>query len=136
MGVPKVAGLLRPGATLALFWNIAKVAVDIRNDLDRVYRRIAPELLDREASGGSEEPPYAADLARSGLFRTVDQQRYPWQARYSRDQWVRLISTHSDHLTLSHRRRARLIGSVGDVIDRHGGAVVSDYETYAVLARV
>lgn len=136
VGVTKAARLLRPEATLALFWNVAELAVDVRNDLDRVYRRLAPQLLNQASGGGSDEPPYAGDLVCSGLFRSVDQHRYRWQARYSRDQWVRLISTHSDHLTLSHWRRARLIGEVGDMIDRHGGAIVADYQTYAVLARV
>jgi SAM-dependent methyltransferase len=136
VGVPKAARVLRPGGTLALFWNVARLGDDIQAALSEVYRKHAADLLrpvaDREHRA---EPPYAADLRASEMFSTVEHREYPWQRAYTRDEWLALIQTQSDHVLLVPDRRAALVAAVAAAIDRGGGVVDARYVTHTVLAR-
>ncbi|MDT4894784.1 MAG: hypothetical protein QOE97_3819 [Pseudonocardiales bacterium] len=135
VGVPKVARVLRPSGTLALFWNVARLGGDIQAALSEVYRTHAPALLRPvvERDRGAD-PPYAADLRTTGLFTTVEDREYAWQRRYTRDEWVALIQTQSDHVLLDPEHRAALVAAVGAAIDRTGGVVEAPYVTHTVLA--
>ena len=46
-----------------------------------------------------------------------------WEQRYTTEEWVTLLGTHSDHRILPEEQRTRLHAAVGAVIDRHGGFV-------------
>lgn len=133
IGVPKAATVLRPGGTVALFWNSSTLRGDVVAQLEGVYRYRAPALL---PSGETAEPPYAADLERSRLFDKPFTRTYAWTQEYSTNEWVQMVLTHSDHLLLAPGVRDALINDVSDVIDANGGQVVADYSTYAVFAHV
>ena len=122
VGVPKAAGLLRPGGTLALFWNYDNLESSAQRALDDVYREYAPELLRSVVMGGSlqSEGPHAEALEVSGLFASVEVRRYRWERTFTRDEWVGLIGTHSDHLRLDVGRRTALLEAVGAAIDGPG----------------
>ena len=135
IGVPKLAAVLRAGGTAALFWNSATLDSGTQAVLDGVYREYAPELLNGNA-GRRSEPPFADDLEASGLFARVERRSYAWEHVYTTEEWVRLIQTHSDHVTLDPARRAPLIAAVTAGLDAHGGRVVTPYSTYALFARV
>ena len=134
VGVAKLHVLLRPGGTAALFWNAATLDAPTQKMLDDVYSTHAPELL-RGNAGRQSEPPYGDDLRDSGLFATVERRSYPWEHTYTTDEWIKLIQTHSDHVTLDPQRRARLVEAVAVAIDAHGGQVLTPYTTYALFAR-
>jgi SAM-dependent methyltransferase len=134
-GVPKAATVLRPGGTLALFWNSSRLTGEVKAEIDGVYRYRAPDLLQRTPSV-EDEPPYGDDLYRSRLFEKPFSRTYTWEHAYSTEEWVQLAQTHSDHALLSDRTRAALVADVADVIDAHGGRLVASYTTYAVLAHV
>jgi SAM-dependent methyltransferase len=137
VGTPKAAGLLRPGGTLALFWNYDDLEVSAQRALDDVYREHAPELLRSVVVGGSAQSdrPHAESLEGSGLFGSVEIRRYRWERTFTRDEWVGLIGTHSDHLRLEVGRRTALLEAVGAAIDELGGTLDTQYGTYTVLAR-
>lgn len=132
LAVPKAAALLRPGGTLALFWNYDELDEVAQAALDEVYSRCAPELS-RKAKVAAGVP---ADLETSGLFATVQTRTYRWERVFSRPEWLGTVQTHSDHLRLDPARRATLLDSLGTAIDGLGGTMVSHQGTYTVLARV
>ena len=136
VGVPKAARLLRPGGTIALFWNSSELDEGIQAALDGVYRLRAPALVRPPVDGNRSNPPYAGDLDRSGLFEPSYRREYSWQKTYHAADWVQLIQTHSDHVVLDDSTRTALIAGVADVIDAHGGSVRATYHTRAVLAHL
>jgi SAM-dependent methyltransferase len=138
VGMPKAAGLLRPGGTLALFWNYDDLDGPTQSTLDGVYRELAPELLRSVVVGRGlqTDRPHVDDLRGSGLFTSVEVRTYRWERRYSRADWLGMVQTHSDHLRLDPDRRAELVEALGRAIDAIGGSIDSHYGTYAVLARV
>ena len=134
-GVPKAATVLRPGGTIALFWNTHKLVGEVREEIEGVYRYRAPDLL-RPTVSADDELPYAGDLDRSRLFEKPFTRTYTWEQAYSTEEWVQLAQTQSAHLQLADRTRAALIADLTDVIDAHGGGLVARYTTYAVFAHV
>jgi len=135
LGVPKAASLLRPGGTLALFWNIVRLGDDMRARLTSVYERFAPGVA---AEGRQLDPSgdiaFAEDLRAAGLFASVELRRYPWERAYTADEYVHLVQTYSDHVVLPAAKRAALVSAVGATIDAAGGHLVARYVTLAVVA--
>lgn len=135
-GAAKAARVLRPGGLLAPFWNFASVDARLRARIDAVYARVAPQVTDRSVlrSGGPGAiPPAVGQLRATGLFTGVAHRRYPWERDYTRDEWLALIRTHSDHSTLPAGQLAALLDGVGDVIGN--GPVHARYVTEAIFAR-
>ena len=81
VAIPKAAGLLRPGGTLALFWNYDELDEPAQAAMDDVYRKYAPELLRSVVNGGNRQTdrPHVDDLEASGLFASVRTVTYRWE---------------------------------------------------------
>ncbi|HWM85933.1 MAG TPA: class I SAM-dependent methyltransferase, partial [Kofleriaceae bacterium] len=131
----KAAAVLRPGGALALLGN-EKADMDpaLRDELDAVYAEHFPpsrpmptvdEVLAR----------VRAEIEASGCFGDVIVRAHPWTAVYTTAEYVRLLDTYSDHVTLAPARRERLYAAVAAVIDRRGGSVTIPYVAVMHLAR-
>ena len=60
---------------------------------------------------------------------------YNWAQKYSRDQWLDQLGTHSDHIALESGQLATLLDAVGSAIDRLGGSIAVHYETQLISAQ-
>jgi SAM-dependent methyltransferase len=129
-GPAKAARLLRPGGTLALFWNHE----DGGTEFDAAYRAHAPHLADA-ADPAPGRPSYADRLTASGLFTDVTAREYPWQRTYTAAEWVGYARTHSDHLLLPAAQLDALTAAMTAAIDARGGTITVRGGTYTVLAR-
>ncbi len=136
-GVPLAAELVRPGGTVALFWNDDELDPATRRALDDAYREFAPELMhepaDAGGAGGADLSPHAAPFEASDAFDSVEIRDYHWQRTFSADEWVGMCLTHSDHLLLPAARRTALADALHATITRLGG-ITAPYGTYAVVA--
>ena len=65
--------------------------------------------------------------ADSGRFKAPTIRRYPWSAVHTSEEYIRLLSTYSDHISLSGETRERLFASIRRLIDDHGGAIERPY---------
>jgi SAM-dependent methyltransferase len=138
VAIPKAAALLRPGGTLALFWNYDELDEPAQGAFDDVYRKHAPELLRSVVVGGNRQTdrPHVEDLEASGLFASVRTTTYRWERTYTGAEWLGLVGTHSDHLGLHQARRAALLDALSATIEALGGTIASHYGTYSAFARV
>ena len=137
-GAAKAADLLRPGGTLALFWNHFQDRADAtRNAFDEVYRRHAPELLERAIRDRAKPPdrPHVDELEASGRFASIEVKDYDYSVTFTGDEWVGMVQTHSDHLMLAPPARAALADGLRQLIDGLGGSMTVAAGTYTVLAR-
>jgi len=145
---PKVARALKPGGSIALFWN-----VHVRSDADSgffdtvqdIYQREAPELwredhhplptADQVAEATRREiaATELAATARHGieasrLFGPVTVRRYPWEATYDAAQYTALLDTYSGHRNLDAPQRERLFRGIAERIDTgFGGRITKAY---------
>lgn len=138
---PKVARALKPGGAIALFWNEHVQSAASRGFFEaaqEVYRRAAPEL-DRQwrpLPWPDEVPtPVAQEIEQTGLFGPVTVCRYPWEATYDADAYVRLLNTYSGHRNLDQAARKSLSRGIADLIEsRFGGQITKGYLTVLYVA--
>jgi len=74
-------------------------------------------------------------INQSSLFEPVLVKRYSWSRACSREQYLRLLNTYSDHRNLDEERKWRLFGGIGQMIDDWGGQVIRPYLSVLYLAR-
>jgi SAM-dependent methyltransferase len=138
-GALKAAAVIHPGGRMALFWNFGRFPGDVRQALAAVYGRLEPELERYSVLlGNSDRRLQAASeaIVRTGRFTPPELLTWDWPRRYSTEQWLDSLLTHSDHQTLPAPRRSALISAVGAAIDQLGGAFDITYETHLLSARV
>jgi SAM-dependent methyltransferase len=137
----KAARALVPGGTLALFWHRPDWAGEaLREELESLYQRVAPELRARNPAFPGFDPLivdelYDADVADSGLFGNVERRLYRWKGRFTSESFTELLSTQSDHRLYPDAGRTRLFDAVRELIRAHGDEVVVPHATLLVLAR-
>ncbi len=140
------ARVLRPGGALAPFWNRPQWRENpLRPAIDATYREL-DELFAARPSGPmnpSGEPPQIRNARewfelefRDGTnFTDVDARVYEWSQRYTTDEYLALLGTHSDHILLPAEARERLFKRVAEAIDAAGGSFELTYQTLLCLAR-
>jgi len=138
-GAAKAAAVLSDRGRIACFWNLGDPPAQLRERLDLIYDRLGPKGEERSVvlstSGGRGEDTAAA-LNESGLFEPAELRRFGWSRTYSTDEWLELISTHSDHQALGEQRLGALRDAVGAELDELGGSFEYPYETVLVTAQV
>ncbi|MGD0447678.1 MAG: class I SAM-dependent methyltransferase [Candidatus Dormibacteria bacterium] len=137
----KAAQALRAGGTLALFWNETYWHGEpLRDELDEIYRRRAPELLARNPgfpglNPRREDDEVVSDITGDGQFADVTTRSYPWLTSLAGHGLVELLGTQSDHRLLPEERRAQLFVALGELVAAHGGEIEVPRRTFLVLAR-
>ncbi len=61
--------------------------------------------------------------------------RHEWRVDYTRDQFIDLLDTQSNHRLLEPDARARLFDGVGRAIDDAGGTIPVGYTVELYMAR-
>ncbi len=113
------ARLLRPGGYLA----IVKVAHVLSPGFDPFFERIQAcyRSIYGESSSGPKTPEevedFGPDIDASGLFDPVTTVRFLNTQRYTADQHIDLLSTHSDHIAMNPADRDRLFDEVRRILD-------------------
>jgi ubiquinone/menaquinone biosynthesis C-methylase UbiE len=140
------ARVLRPGGALAPFWNRPQWGENpLREQFDRIYREVEQEFA---AVPGGVMSPFGAppqlrnasewhqhEFAGNLDFTDIDARVYGWQQRYTTDEYIALLGTHSDHMMLPDAPRERLFTAIRATIDSAGGSFELTYQTLLCLAR-
>lgn len=137
----RAAEVLAPEGSLALFWHRVRWQGEpLRDELEELYQRLAPDLLEQRPSfpglvPARSEEAVEAEILRTGLFRDAAARTYPWSATFTADTYAGLLQTQSGHRLLPEDRRAGLMEGVRDIIAEHGGEVEVPHGTLLVMAR-
>ncbi|HEY3943577.1 MAG TPA: class I SAM-dependent methyltransferase [Acidimicrobiales bacterium] len=138
-GAAKAASVLHPGGRVGVFWNQGVHRQPLRDALVGSYRRAAPELADHSIVLGFVEGDRvevaASAIDGNGWFERAEVRDFWWSTRYSTEQWLDQLPTHSDHRTLPPPVLERLVRDVGRTLDGAGGSFEMDYRTWLVTAR-
>lgn len=140
------ARALRPGGALAPFWNRPKWRENpLREQFARIYREVEEEF---SAAPGGVMTPFGSppqvrnaaewlehEFAGRGDFTDVDARVFEWRQHYTTDEFIGLLGTHSDHITLPDAPRERLYAEIRATLDGAGGGFEMTYQTLLCLAR-
>jgi SAM-dependent methyltransferase len=129
----KSAAVLKPNGSLAVFWN-----THIRQDegfflrVQDIYRAYAPSMM--SAAGNTNR--YYGETESISLFEDPITRTYKWATEYSAREYIDLLGTYSDHISLPAVERRDLFSGITDLINReYGGRVLKHYETVLRLQR-
>lgn len=142
VGYRLLAEALRADGWLALAWSepaATEASAAFEAAVDPVYARLAPALRQPPRGDGGwragEGSGRGAEIEASRRFAAVERYRVPWQRRLATRDYLRLLTTYSNHLALPPEQRAQLHAAIGQVIDaRFGGTVIESRATILYLA--
>lgn len=140
------ARVLRPGGALAPFWNRPQWRENpLKEQFDRIYLAVEEEFA---AAPGGVMTPFGSppqvrnaaqwlkrEFAGSSDFTDVDARVFEWQQRYETEEFIALLGTHSDHITLPDAPRERLYSAIRATLEEAGGSFELTYQTLLCLAR-
>lgn len=134
----RAADVLRRGGVLAPFWNRgAHPAVE--DAFDRVYAARAPDLARNPTLGAGQrwtpDADVLASIEASEHLGPVEVASFAWERRYTRDEWLDQLPSHSEHALLPPETLADLLDGLGEAIDDAGGSFVMRYDTVALVTR-
>jgi SAM-dependent methyltransferase len=103
---------LRPGGHLAI-WGAGHVFpedgdpffAEIQDVYDEIGEGLPPE---RTQPRPGEQADDRAEIEASGLFEVTAIRRYDWERVYDVEDYIELLNTFSDHLTMADWKRQRL----------------------------
>lgn len=141
----RAAEALRSGGALAAFWNRPMWDGNpVRPGLDAAYASVADAF--KEVFPGPMNPiggavvlitgdQWEQELERSPELGDPQVRTFRWTQSYTRDDYLGLLGTHSDHIMIGDEQRARLFEGVAAAIDAAGGSFEMTYEALLCLAR-
>ena len=137
----KAATLLRDGGTLALMWHRTDWAgEELHDELDELYRRVDPELRERNPGfpgldWAAQDDLLIAEIEASGFFEGAEDRTFHRVDTFGADGFVNLLATQSDHRLLPDERRIALFSELRGLIERHGGTVEVPHATWLIMVR-
>jgi SAM-dependent methyltransferase len=129
------------GGAVAAFWNRPQFAeTAVQEELERAYEEFGPQL---DPPGPMHPSNFASDwmtevdaeLAQAAGLGELETREYRFTAHYTTAQYLDVLQTHSDHITLAPDRRAALLDAIAVIIDRHGGSFQLPHVCRLALAR-
>ncbi|HET9655313.1 MAG TPA: class I SAM-dependent methyltransferase [Kineosporiaceae bacterium] len=142
-GAAKAAAVLRPGGLLAPFHHVLQPPHEIAEALAAAFRRVAPDSPLTLTPGLVHSPldayqplftKIADGIRAGGGFGPPQQWQFPWQRRYTRDEWLDHLPTLGGLTRLPPDRLAVVLDDVAAAVDAMGPAITVAYTTVAVTA--
>ena len=131
----KSASILKQTGALALFSNShVRKSEGFFSRVQDVYRIHAPSMvrIAKERKKLWTEPVIGEDLFDEPLCR-----KYPWVAEYRAEEYITLLGTYSDHISLPEDERSKLFEEITKLIqDEYAGVVQKHYEAVLILRTV
>ena len=130
----KSAAVLKSSGALAVFSNTpVRKSKGFFARVQDVYRACAPSIAsDAPGPRKKQQEPAGLELFQEPIIR-----RYPWSTQYSTDQYIELLGTYSDHISLPDAEKTALLRGITDLIDEEfGGRVLKHYEAVLTLRKI
>ncbi|MDP8238320.1 MAG: class I SAM-dependent methyltransferase [Candidatus Hatepunaea meridiana] len=136
-GIPRAAELLNPTGALALIWNLQDRSrdTDFWKATNPIYDKYLPISKTGSYPLAKSVETYREALESSELFEKPAEFRKAWSRRYSHDEYIMLLHTFSDHVSLTARRRNAFFSEISRVIMDMGGEVERLLETIVIVAK-
>lgn len=123
----KSHAILKPGGSIALFWNMAPEGEDrLHAALDEHYKTFAPHMANfgRKRSFADTVQEGVDEINQSNLFHDVEVVQFPPQVNsYTADEYLELLGTYSDHINLEPEAHKKLLSAIHNSINNAGGVI-------------
>lgn len=137
IGYSKAGRLLKSKGRLCIIANLHPLPVaPFFERIQSVYSALVPEWGSLQTNKSTEDVMRQSrdEMEKRGEFSAVEAFEYRWRETYSRERFLRLLGTYSDHRSLGEQRLGRLQSAIGKVIDEEfEGRVDRDYVSVAYV---
>lgn len=136
MGLTKILNLLEEGGSVALVWQVDRSPeTPFWQDTSGVYQKYFQyeSVIKPMSKTVLEHELY---LNQSTSFISVEKRSYPWEKVYSKEDYLGLLSTFSNHMVLPKDKRENFFEEIAVIIDAHNGYVTKYYETVLLFAMI
>jgi ubiquinone/menaquinone biosynthesis C-methylase UbiE len=126
----KTAQILKDTGSIGLFWDLHdKVDTNLSDEIDEIYKKIAPQLHDEEHEESLEEKieEYKSEIENCGLFDEVIIKKYVMKIKYNSDEYVNLLDTYSHHFVLEDTVKNVLYNEIKNLIKKNDGSIIRTY---------
>jgi SAM-dependent methyltransferase len=128
----KAAEALAPKGSLAIFGHTPAWSAALRDCLEPIYARLAPELRGPPPEVWYlPDGPIAGLIEASGRFGRPEHRQYVWRRDYSAAAFAAYLGTRSDHVRLPAGRRNELLSAVQAALPKK---VEADWKTNLYVA--
>lgn len=126
----KASEVLKAGGFLAVFSNQhVRREEGFFAEVQRLYDRYYLSLT-------VNRPTHATDFPGVAAFRSPIRRVYPWIQTYSSEQYIKLLSTYSDHIALPDENRCLLFEGIVNLIKtKYNGRITKHYEAVLDLRK-
>lgn len=124
----KSSSLLKSSGALAVFSNTHVRKNDgFFAEVQNIYRTFVPSVTGLAAEAADIQPEF---------FTEPVIRHYSWSVEYTTEQYLDLLSTYSDHISLPEiDRNALFAGIAGLINDKYDGRVLKNYESVLNLRK-
>jgi ubiquinone/menaquinone biosynthesis C-methylase UbiE len=118
IGYMKAAQVLSTDGGIALFWNKHPTPYSgFFEDVQVLYDDVIPRGEKQVQSTEDWIKEQKQAIQDSRYFTQVEVREYPWSIRFSRDQYISLLNTYSDHINLPRNKKKQLYTGIAEIID-------------------
>lgn len=128
IGYPKAWNMLKPGGTMAVFWQMSSVTYmnhGIFQGLNKIKQKYMPnEPLGYDENGIQKvREKRIMQIQSGGFFRNPEYRDYQWTDVYDADRYTALINTYSSTQLLEEEVRKTYLEEIREYIEQNGGIV-------------
>jgi trans-aconitate methyltransferase len=134
VGLEKALTFLHDTGVIALVWTLDESHTYFQKEAEPIYDKFIPPQPHRPTPEEGYQR-YKQALTDNLSFGDVLERSISWSQTYSKEDFLKLQNTFSNHLVLSEETRAQFHKELSKVIDLHGGTVLRLYKTVLLLAR-
>lgn len=135
VGVRKAAEVLNDSGAIALVWNFDSTQdTDFYKAATPLYERYIPDDPNRPTPQTGFER-FKKAFSDSTNFQVLAERSVTWEIIYSKENYLKLQNTFSNHLAVSGETRAEFYHELSKIIDEHGGNVLRIYKTVLLFAK-
>ncbi|GAA1620195.1 MULTISPECIES: bifunctional 2-polyprenyl-6-hydroxyphenol methylase/3-demethylubiquinol 3-O-methyltransferase UbiG [Brevibacterium] len=111
--LPKIRQILRPEGRLALMWNRIEPVDGRAAEIAGVYEQFLPRAVPEPEPDDASHPDVARLEAHDFEVREITCDEPRW---YAAHEWLSMVSTHSDQLTMSQESRCEMRRALAEAV--------------------
>jgi hypothetical protein len=115
-------------------WTLDESRTAFQKESTPLYDKYIPPQPNRPTPDEAYER-YKKALKESAAFGELVEREVEWSKTYSKEDFLKLQNTYSNHLAVSAETRAEFHQELSKTIDSHGGSVERLYKTVLLLAK-
>lgn len=123
LGFPKLFNLLKPGGTIALFWNrpfVGKENNPLHQAIQQIYTELRPDSTRKVIQHETKRYERTISNILTYGFTDLEFRLLHNERQFNAEEYVALLRTYSDHAMLPPDTKGKVEEKIKDVILAHG----------------